>query len=102
MALVINTNTSSLAAQQSLSKSQKMQQQAMERISTGLRINSAKDDAVGLNISESFTSQIKGLQQAVKNANDGLLLAQTAESSLVETTAILQRIRDLALQASNT
>ena len=75
---VINTNTAANISALAIGINEREMSRAMERLSTGLRINSAKDDAVGLNISESFTSQIKGLQQAVKNANDGLLLAQTA------------------------
>ena len=102
MAIVINSNISSLTAQRALGESQLMQQQAMERLSSGLRINSAKDDAAGLAIAENFTSQIRGLQQAVRNANDGFSLAQTAEGGLQETTEILQRMRELAVQASNT
>ncbi len=102
MAIVINSNISSLTAQRALGESQKMQQQAMERLSTGQRINSAKDDAAGLAISENFTSQIRGLTQAVRNANEATSLAQTAEGGLNETTDILQRMRELAVQASNT
>lgn len=102
MAIVINSNISSLTAQRALGESQKMQATAMERLSSGLRINSAKDDAAGLAIAENFTSQIKGLNQAVRNANDAYSLAQTAEGGLQETTAILQRMRELAVQASNT
>lgn len=102
MAIVINSNISSLTAQRALGESQKMQSTAMERLSSGLRINSAKDDAAGLAIAENFTSQIKGLNQAVRNANDAYSLAQTAEGGLQETTAILQRMRELAVQASNT
>ena len=102
MAIVINSNISSLTAQRALGESQKMQAQAMERLSSGLSINSAKDNAAGLAIAENFTSQINGLNQAVKNANDAFSLAQTAEGGLQETTAILQRMRELAVQASNT
>ncbi|MBL97839.1 MAG: hypothetical protein CMF52_08485 [Legionellales bacterium] len=101
MAIVINSNIASLTAQKALGDSQKMQQTAMERLSTGLRINSAADDAAGMAIAEGFTSQIRGLSQAVRNANEALSLTQTAESSLQETTDILQRIRELAVQASN-
>ena len=101
MAIVINSNISSLTAQRALGESQKMQSTAMERLSSGLRINSAKDDAAGLAIAENFTSQINGLNQAVRNANDAFSLAQTAEGGLQETTAILQRMRELAVQASN-
>jgi flagellin len=102
MAIVINSNISSLTAQRALGESQKMQSTAMERLSSGLRINSAKDDAAGLAIAENFTSQINGLNQAVRNANDAYSLAQTAEGGLQETTAILQRMRELAVQASST
>ena len=101
MAIVINSNISSLNAQRALGESQKMQQQAMERLSSGQRINSAADDAAGLAISNNFTSQIKGLTQAVRNANDAVSLAQTAEGGLDETTDILQRMRELAVQASS-
>ena len=86
MAIVINSNISSLTAQRALGESQKMQSTAMERLSSGLRINSAKDDAAGLAIAENFTSQINGLNQAVRNANDAYSLAQTAEGGLQETT----------------
>ena len=101
MALGINTNVASLSAQNQLSNSQKLNDQALERLSSGLRINSAKDDAAGLAISERFTSQINGLNQAARNANDGISLAQTAEGALEETSNILQRIRELAVQSSN-
>ena len=102
MSIVINSNISSLTAQRALGKAQEMQQEAMERLSTGQRINSAKDDAAGLAISENFTSQIRGLTQAVRNANDAVSLAQTAEGGLAETTDILQRMRELAVQSANT
>lgn len=98
---VINTNVSSLTAQRNLSTSQSSLSQALQRLSSGLRINSAKDDAAGLAISERFTTQIRGLNQAVRNANDGISLAQTAESALAEVTNNLQRIRELAVQAAN-
>lgn len=101
MALGINTNVASLSAQNQLSKSQSMNDQALERLSSGLRINSAKDDAAGLAISTRFQSQISGLNQAVRNANDGISLAQTAEGALSETVNGLQRIRDLAVQSAN-
>lgn len=102
MAIVINSNISSLTAQRALGDSQKMQAQAMERLSTGVRINSAADDAAGLAIAQNFTAQINGLNQAVRNANEALSLSQTAEGGLKETTDILQRMRELAVQASNT
>ena len=101
MALGINTNVASLSAQNQLNKSQELSNQALERLSSGLRINSAKDDAAGLAISERFTSQIKGLNQAIRNANDGISLAQTAEGALGESGNILQRIRELAVQSAN-
>ena len=101
MAQVINTNVSSLNAQQQLSRSQLGMQTAMEGLSSGLRINSAKDDAAGLAISDRMTAQIRGLNQAVRNANDGISLAQTAEGALQETTNILQRMRELSVQSAN-
>lgn len=101
MAQVINTNMQSLNAQRNLATSQKMLGNTLERLSTGLRINSAKDDAAGLAISERFTSQIKGLNQAVRNANDGISFTQTAEASLGTIGSNLQRIRELAVQSSN-
>ncbi len=101
MALTINTNIASLNAQRNLSKSQNNLSQSMERLSSGLRINSAKDDAAGLAISDRMTSQIRGLNQAARNANDGISMAQTAEGALQETTNILQRMRELAIQSAN-
>ena len=101
MALTINTNVASLNAQRNLGRSQGLLNQSLERLSTGLRINSAKDDAAGLAISERFTTQIRGLNQAVRNANDGISLAQTAEGALAELNNNLQRIRELAVQAAN-
>ncbi|MCL7945078.1 flagellin [Marinobacter sp. ATCH36] len=101
MALGINTNVASLSAQNQLNSSQRINDQALERLSSGLRINSAKDDAAGLAISTRFQSQISGLNVAQRNANDGISLAQTAEGALEETVNSLQRIRDLALQAAN-
>ena len=102
MPVVINSNIPSLTAQRALGDAQDLQAEAMERLSTGLRINSAADDAAGMAIAEGFTSQIRGLSQAVRNASEALSLAQTAESALSETTDILQRVRELAVQASNT
>jgi flagellin len=99
--LTINSNVSSLIAQNNLSQTTNNLQQSYERLSSGLRINSAKDDAAGLAISERFTSQIRGLQQAQRNANDGISLAQTAEGALDETTNALQRMRELAIQSAN-
>ena len=101
MALVINTNIASLSAQRGLGKTQDMLSRSLQRLSTGLRINSAKDDAAGLAISTRMTSEIRGLNQAVRNANDGVSLAQTAEGAMQETGNILQRIRELAVQAAN-
>ena len=101
MALTVNTNVASLNAQRNLGSSSSSLATSLERLSSGSRINSAKDDAAGLQISNRLTSQINGLGVAVKNANDGISLAQTAEGALQESTTILQRMRDLALQASN-
>nr|WP_320050119.1 flagellin [uncultured Desulfuromonas sp.] len=101
MALTINTNVASLNAQRNLGRSQTDLNQSMQRLSSGLRINSAKDDAAGLAISDRMTAQITGLNQAVRNANDGISLAQTAEGALQESTNILQRIRELAVQSAN-
>ena len=101
MALTINTNVPSLNAQRNLGKSQAALATAMQRLSSGLRINSAKDDAAGLAISDRMTSQIRGLNQAARNANDGISLAQTAEGAMQEATNILQRIRELAIQSAN-
>lgn len=101
MALVINTNIGSLNAQRNLASSQNALNKSMQRLSSGLRINSAKDDAAGLAISDRMTSQIRGLNQAARNANDGISLAQTAEGALQETTNMLQRMRELAIQSSN-
>src|SRR3954449_6148804 len=101
MALVINTNVMSLNAQRNLTTSQGQLATALQRLSSGLRINSAKDDAAGLAISERFTTQIRGLDVAIRNANDGISLAQVAEGSLSEVGNNLQRIRELAVQAPN-
>ncbi|MCB1830956.1 MAG: hypothetical protein KDI35_12845, partial [Gammaproteobacteria bacterium] len=101
MANVINTNIMSLNAQRNLTRTQSEMATALERLSSGLRINSAKDDAAGLAISDRFTTQIKGLTQAMRNANDGVSLAQTAEGALQETNNILQRIRELSIQSAN-
>lgn len=101
MAQVINTNSLSLMAQNNLNKSQTSLGTAIERLSSGLRINSAKDDAAGLAISNRFTSSIRGLTQAARNANDGISLAQTTEGALGEVTENLQRIRELTVQAKN-
>ena len=101
MALVVNTNVSSLIAQKNLAASKGNLDQALERLSSGSRINSAADDAAGLSISTRMESQIRGLNQAVRNANDGISLAQTAEGAMEEITAMLQRMRELSVQASN-
>jgi flagellin len=101
MALVINTNISSLGAQRQLNGSGMTLDRATERLSSGLRVNSAKDDAAGLAIATRMTSQVRGLDQAVRNANDGVSLIQTAEGALQESTNILQRMRELAVQSSN-
>ena len=101
MALYINTNQSSLNAQRKLSNTSNSLSTSFERLSSGLRINSAKDDAAGLSITTRFTAQVNGLNQAVRNSNDGISLAQTAEGALNETTNILQRIRQLAVQSAN-
>lgn len=101
MALYVNTNVSSINAQNQLVKSGNTLDQAFQRLSSGLRINSAADDAAGLQISNRLTSQINGLNVATRNANDGISLAQTAEGSLQESTNILQRMRELALQSAN-
>jgi flagellin len=101
MPQIINTNISSLNAQRNLNSSQAMLNIALQRLSSGLRINSAKDDAAGLAISERFTAQIRGLSQASRNSNDGISLAQTAEGAMGAATGILQRIRELAVQSAN-
>ncbi|WP_321366954.1 flagellin [uncultured Desulfuromusa sp.] len=101
MALTINTNVASLNAQRNLGNSQSALNKSMQRLSSGLRINSAKDDAAGLAISDRMTAQIRGLNQAARNANDGISLAQTAEGALQESTNILQRMRELAVQSAN-
>jgi len=101
MALTINTNVASLNAQRNLGASQADLNKSMQRLSSGLRINSAKDDAAGLAISDRMTAQIRGLNQAARNANDGISLAQTAEGALQESTNILQRMRELAVQSAN-
>jgi flagellin len=101
MAQIINTNIASLNAQRNLNTSQSALATSLQRLSSGLRINSAKDDAAGLAISERFTAQIRGLDQARRNANDGISLGQTAEGALQSAGDILQRIRELSLQAAN-
>ncbi len=101
MPSIINTNVASLTAQRNLTTSQASLSQAIQRLSSGLRINSAKDDAAGLAISERFTSQIRGLNQAARNANDGISLAQVTEGAMQAAGNVLQRIRELAVQAAN-
>jgi len=101
MAQVINTNIASLNAQRNLNRTGNELNTALQRLSTGLRINSAKDDAAGLAIAERFTAQIRGLNQAVRNANDGISFAQTAEGALGTVNGNLQRIRELAVQSVN-
>ncbi|AEF55819.1 flagellin domain protein [Marinomonas posidonica IVIA-Po-181] len=101
MALYVNTNVSSLNAQRQLTSSGKALDTAFQRLSSGLRINSAGDDAAGLQISNRLTSQINGLNQSIRNANDGISLAQTAEGALQETTNMLQRMRTLSIQSAN-
>jgi len=98
---VINTNVKALAAQASMSNVEKKMQSSMERLSTGMRINSAKDDAAGLAISTRMTSQIRGYSVAIRNSNDGISMTQTAEGALGEVTDMLQRMRELAVQAGN-
>ncbi|MBA6287421.1 flagellin, partial [Colwellia sp. MB3u-4] len=101
MAISVITNTSSLNAQRNLTKSSNDLATSMERLSSGMRINSAKDDAAGLQIANRLTSQINGLGVAQRNANDGISMAQTAEGAMSTSSDILQRMRELALQSSN-
>lgn len=101
MALYVNTNVSSLNAQRQLSNSANSLDTSFKRLSSGMRINSARDDAAGMQVSNRLTGQINGLNQGIRNANDGISLAQTAEGALDETTSMFQRIRTLAQQASN-
>ena len=98
---VINTNVSSLFAQSSIKVNARNMQEAMSSLSTGKRINSAKDDAAGVAIASTMTADIRGLNQAVRNANDGVSLLQTADGALIETTNMLQRMRELAVQATS-
>lgn len=100
MASVINTNSLSLLTQNNLNKSQSALNTAIERLSSGMRINSAKDDAAGQAIANRFTANIKGLTQATRNANDGISIAQTTEGALTEVNNNLQRVRQLAVQAA--
>src|SRR5690554_2365009 len=101
MALSVNTNVASLNTQRNLNASANGLATSLQRLSTGSRINSAKDDAAGLQIANRLTSQINGMGVAVKNSNDGISMAQTAEGALEQSTTILQRMRDLSLQAAN-
>ena len=101
MALTVNTNIASLNTQKNLNKASDALSTTMQRLSSGLKINSAKDDAAGLQISNRLTSQINGLNVATKNANDGISIAQTAEGAMQESTNILQRMRELSLQSAN-
>ena len=98
---VINTNTNAAYAQDALKVNSKVMATAMQQLATGNRINAAKDDAAGLSISQNMTSQVRGLNQAVRNLNDGINLLQTADGGLVETSNMLQRMRELAVQSSN-
>ena len=101
MASVINTNLSSITAQRNLTKSQSSLSTSVERLSSGLRINSAKDDAAGLSIATRMDAQVKGMNVAIRNANDGLSMAQTADGALSTAVDALQRMRELALQSAN-
>ncbi len=101
MSLYVNTNTSSINAQRQLAKTTKAQDSSYQKLASGLRINSAKDDAAGLQISDRMTAQINGLTQGNRNANDGISFAQTAEGALDEVTNMLQRMRTLAVQSAN-
>ena len=101
MALTINTNVASLNVQRNLSSSNTNLATSLQRLSTGLRVNSAKDDAAGLAISERFTAQVRGLNQGARNAADGISLAQTGEAALKEVASNVQRIRELAVQSAN-
>jgi len=98
---VINSNISALTAQSALAANSRAQSSSMQQLSTGLRINSAKDDAAGMAIAAKMTSQIRGLDQAVRNANDGISLLQTADGSLTAVTDMLQRMREISVQASS-
>ena len=98
---VINTNVSAMYSQNAMKTNARAMNTAMEQLSTGTRVNSAKDDAAGLAIGQNMTSQVRGLNQAVRNANDGINMLQTAEGAMVEVSNMLQRMRELAVQASN-
>ncbi|MEF1187326.1 flagellin, partial [Vibrio sinaloensis] len=101
MAITVNTNVSAMTAQRHLTNATDLLNQSLERLASGSRINSAKDDAAGLQISNRLETQMSGLDVAVRNANDGISITQTAEGAMNETTNILQRMRDLSLQSSN-
>ena len=101
MAQTINTNIPSLTAQRNLNSTQGLMQTSLERLSSGLRVNSAKDDAAGLGIAERMDAQTRGMTVAVRNANDGISLAQVAEGGLAEVGNLLQRMRELAVQSAN-
>lgn len=101
MAMTVNTNVSALVAQRHLNSASEMLNQSLERLSSGNRINSAKDDAAGLRISNRLEMQMRGLGIAVRNANDGISIMQTAEGAMQETAQLLQRMRDLSLQSAN-
>ncbi|RJX67504.1 flagellin [Vibrio sinensis] len=101
MAITVNTNVSAMTAQRSLNNATDLLNQSLERLASGKRINSAKDDAAGLQISNRLESQIRGIDVAVRNANDGISIMQTAEGAMSESTNILQRMRDLSLQSAN-
>jgi len=102
MAMVINTNIASINSQRQITRTNNALATSMERLSSGLRVNSAKDDAAGLAIANKMTSQIRGMTVATRNANDGISMAQTAEAAMGVMTSTMQRMRDLAVQASNT
>jgi flagellin len=101
MPSVVNTNLASLNAQRNLSSTQSMLAQSIQRLSTGLRVNSAKDDAAGLAIAERMNSQVRGMNVAIRNANDGISMAQTAEGALGKVGDMVQRMRELAVQSAN-
>ena len=98
---VVNTNANASIAQNALARNERAMNTAMERLSTGNRINGAKDDAAGLAISSRMTSQIRGLETGIRNANDAISMINTADGALIEVTNMLQRMRELAIQASN-
>jgi len=98
---VINTNVSALSAQNALRTNARSMSTTMEQLSTGSRVNSAKDDAAGLAIGQNMTAQVRGLNMAVRNINDGVNMMQTAEGAMIEQSNMLQRMRELAVQASN-